>query len=430
MYLAGLVPGPHALSLHRINHFLDILVDQLIPSFDPGLFYTRTASYAQGRRVRVALVPVVSDVIAARSATGMGAATRGEHFCSFCDIDKADIENFDGSRWTPRDGGVHRKLAERWRDAATEEERKGIFSEYGIRWTPLLRLLYWDPCKMIVIDSMHNLLLGTLKRHCLTLWGMKDDIFSTSIQRFSADLPPTLRSIKREKSSFTAADMEASNKVLERLREQAFREAEQLIERGEAEKLESCLVETLEECATARGIKYNGTKAVMAKKLCAAIRLDMQRSQRPSWLGRAPFNMGSTLHGSMTADQWRNAFTVDFVVTLVRLWSTKGERFSAMLDNYMQLVGALRIAHKHAISPGDIELYGNQMKLYLKESLKLYPSHHLLPNNHLALHLTDFLKLFGPVHAWRCFAFERLNGILQRFNSNMKPSECTSSLFL
>ncbi|KDQ06357.1 hypothetical protein BOTBODRAFT_97037, partial [Botryobasidium botryosum FD-172 SS1] len=143
----------------------------------------------------------------------------------------------------------------------------------------------------------------------------------------------------------------------------------------------------------------------------------------PSWLGRAPFNIGSTLHRKMTADQWQNALTVDFVVTLVRLWSDKGERFGAMLDNFMQLVGALRIAHKHAISPADIEAYRTHMTRYLEESLRLYPGHPLLPNNHLALHLGDFMASFGPIQSWRCFAFERLNGILQRFNSNMRPSE-------
>ncbi|KDQ15968.1 hypothetical protein BOTBODRAFT_73167, partial [Botryobasidium botryosum FD-172 SS1] len=149
---------------------------------------------------------------------------------------------------------------------------------------------------------------------------------------------------------------------------------------------------------------------VLGQGVISEFRSDAQKSQRPSWLGRAPFNLGSTLHGKLSADQWRTAFTVDFVVTLVRLWSTKGERFSAMLGNFMELVGALRIAHKHAVSLADINAYEEHMKLYLEKSLQLYPGHALLPNNHLALHIKDFLLLFGPMQAWRCFPFERLNG--------------------
>ncbi|KDQ15969.1 hypothetical protein BOTBODRAFT_80596, partial [Botryobasidium botryosum FD-172 SS1] len=175
MYLAGLVPGPHPLTGHKHNHFLDILVDQLETSFHPGLFFTKTASYPLGRRARAALVGVVSDVVAARSSTGLGPSTRGDNLCSFCGISKGAMENFDRTQWPDRDDDAHRKLAEQWRDASTEAERDDIFSRYGIRWTPFFRLSYWNPRKMVVIDSMHNLLLGVLKRHCLTLWGMNDD---------------------------------------------------------------------------------------------------------------------------------------------------------------------------------------------------------------------------------------------------------------
>lgn len=38
--------------------------------------------------------------------------------------------------------------------------------------------------------------------------------------------------------------------------------------------------------------------------------------------------------------------------------------------------------------------------------------------HHLAFHIYDFLKLFGPVHSWWCFPFERLIGLLQRIPTN------------
>ena len=48
-----------------------------------------------------------------------------------------------------------------------------MFGEHGLRWSELLRLPYWDPTRYTLLDAMHNLFLGELHHHCLTLWGMK-----------------------------------------------------------------------------------------------------------------------------------------------------------------------------------------------------------------------------------------------------------------
>ncbi|OJT08646.1 hypothetical protein TRAPUB_462, partial [Trametes pubescens] len=44
----------------------------------------------------------------------------------------------------------------------------------------------------------------------------------------------------------------------------------------------------------------------------------------------------------------------------------------------------------------------------------------LVPNHHLSMHLKECLYLFGPVHAWWAFPFERFNGLLQHLNINNK----------
>ncbi|TDL13162.1 hypothetical protein BD410DRAFT_735657, partial [Rickenella mellea] len=43
---------------------------------------------------------------------------------------------------------------------------------HGLRWSELLRLPYWDPIKFTVVDTMHALFLGNLKRHCRQIFGM------------------------------------------------------------------------------------------------------------------------------------------------------------------------------------------------------------------------------------------------------------------
>lgn len=43
---------------------------------------------------------------------------------------------------------------------------------------------------------------------------------------------------------------------------------------------------------------------------------------------------------------------------------------------------------------------------------------HLTPNAHIVMHLEDYIRLYGPVYGWWAYAFERMNGILGRFNTN------------
>ena len=60
----------------------------------------------------------------------------------------------------PRDGKEHQRLAIETHEAA-EERRAEIFEEYGIRYTELARLRYFDVVRMLVINPTHCSLLGT-----------------------------------------------------------------------------------------------------------------------------------------------------------------------------------------------------------------------------------------------------------------------------
>lgn len=76
------------------------------------------------------------------------------------------------SSWPVRSLTAHRFWAEQWRDAEDETTRLQIFEAHGIRWTPLLKLPYFDPIRFTVVDTMHNFFLGLLQRHCRGIWGM------------------------------------------------------------------------------------------------------------------------------------------------------------------------------------------------------------------------------------------------------------------
>jgi hypothetical protein len=91
-----------------------------------------------------------------------------------------------------------------------------------------------------------------------------------------------------------------------------------------------------------------------------------------------------------------------------------------MLKNYMDLIAAVKIATKRNITALDIALYDGYIKSYLKGLQELYPHMKLTPYHHLALHFSAHLQRFGPTHAWRCYAFERYNGQLQKIPDNNK----------
>lgn len=42
----------------------------------------------------------------------------------------------------------------------SEEEQEKAFKESGIRWYAFLKLPYFNPLRMAVLDPMHNILLG------------------------------------------------------------------------------------------------------------------------------------------------------------------------------------------------------------------------------------------------------------------------------
>ena len=91
-----------------------------------------------------------------------------------------------------------------------------------------------------------------------------------------------------------------------------------------------------------------------------------------------------------------------------------------MLDNYLDLVKAVELATRYTQTEANIADYEHHMERYLRTLLELYPQIDIQPYQHLALHFGEHLRRFGPTHSWRCFPFERYNGILQRIPTNLK----------
>lgn len=151
------------------------------------------------------------------------------------------------------------------------------------------------------------------------------------------------------------------------------------------------------------------------------IRRDIGATHFPSWMERPPRNFGSPSHGKLKADQWRTACTVSLVITLCRLWGIHGapDERKRLLENFIHLVCAVDLATRRSMSVQRISRFDQHIREYLVSLRSLF-NHQLVPNHHLSLHLHEFLRLFGPVHGWWTFPFERFNGLLQRLNTNSR----------
>lgn len=79
-------------------------------------------------------------------------------------------------------------------------------------------------------------------------------------------------------------------------------------------------------------------------------------------------------------------------------------------------VAGASILLRQAISLGDAKraeaFFGRSFRAFADMGCPL------TPNFHITMHLRDKIEKYGPVYGWWAYAFERMNGILGRFNLN------------
>ena len=155
------------------------------------------------------------------------------------------------------------------------------------------------------------------------------------------------------------------------------------------------------------------------------VKADMDETLFPSFLKRAPLDVGSASAGTLSAEQWRTFCMISLVITLVRIWSylPNSDRRSYLLRNFVNLVAAVRAGTAKSITPAKVNMYGVRMLDYLCGLRALFPDMALVPNHHLALHLSEVLHSFGPTQSYWAFPFERCIRLLRNVNTNFHPSK-------
>ena len=170
--LVGIIPGPKEPKL-TINSFLSPLVIDLKKAWINGIILN---SPNKGRvTVKLALTCVACDIPASRKVCGFLGhnASLGCNKCykKFKVVfgEPTDYSGFDRENWLKRTVEKHHEDVNKVTQEVTKTKISKAESEYGVRYSVLLSLPYFDPVKFTVIDIMHNMYLGTGK-HLLQTW--------------------------------------------------------------------------------------------------------------------------------------------------------------------------------------------------------------------------------------------------------------------
>ena len=207
--LVGIVPGPK--EPVSLNSYLKPLVSDLLIFWDGTELDIGHLNCK--RKVSCALLCVTCDLPAGRKVCGF--LGHGAHFgCSRClkkfsgTVGSMDYSGFDRQNWVLRSNEEHKRVAKKIREAKTKVTKDDLESSTGYRDTELLRLPYFDAARMLVIDPMHNLFLGSSKHFmkCIFLNLIDNNDFDLIQQRInSCIVPPDIgRILLKVSSSFAS----------------------------------------------------------------------------------------------------------------------------------------------------------------------------------------------------------------------------------
>ncbi|KAJ6497216.1 hypothetical protein C8R47DRAFT_972377 [Mycena vitilis] len=329
--------------------------------------------------------------------------------------------------WTLRTDKGCRRWANKYRLAATARDAQHYFDRSGLRWTEFMRLPYFDLPTMLVIDSMHNLFLGLLKEHFRGILGFRPIKIPPQPDPdpvLDIDLTPTEDNPLPTREN----EIKSLNKALHVLRQpmsDALKTVEGRQEISMLSRFRSLhrAMQT-EKIVPPSPVETTPLVGAITEDEKKALWADIAAMVKPSWMTSVPPQFGGeSSDGKLKADQWRTLGTVYMPITLIRLWaaSEEGSDRRALLSLTMDLVSAVIILSSRKTSVANAQQAVQHLLSYRSQLSQLFPDYVCHPNHHMAMHIPEFLLLFGPVHGWWTFPLERLIGKLQRVPTNYKP---------
>jgi hypothetical protein len=131
----------------------------------------------------------------------------------------------------------------------------------------------------------------------------------------------------------------------------------------------------------------------------------------PSDIGRIPCKI-STGEGfsRFTADQWKT-FILVYATTIC--WNLLCDADRKILTYFVR---ACSILVCRIIDERDLEEAHQCLIAMIKIIEEIYGPEKISPNLHLCLHIFECALDYGPLHSFWCFSFERMNGLLGKYN--------------
>ncbi|POV96510.1 hypothetical protein PSTT_15600 [Puccinia striiformis] len=168
IFLFGITPGqPPA---DHIFNVLQPLVAEFLDFYN-GVHFEQTSCFPTGRTIHAIMLPLIADLPALRKVAGF-ASHSATLFCSFCKLPRSKINIVDPLQFPPRKHEDHMEWARKWLDSPDHTRKTAIVKEHGVRYSPLNELPYWKPLDYSSIDVMQALMLGVLKDHSLSYFGL------------------------------------------------------------------------------------------------------------------------------------------------------------------------------------------------------------------------------------------------------------------
>ena len=329
--VVGVIPGPKE-PKKTINTILQPLVEDLLALWD-GI-YILIPSLSVPVRIRSILLCISCDIPACRKVCGF--LGHNAHLaCSKCmkffngNVQQGfDYSGYNTASWSGRDLVRHRINAKATKVALTKTAKRELESQYGLRYSVLLDLPYFNIIRQHIIDPMHNLFLGIAK-HAISVW------------------------------------------------------------------------------------KNNNT---LSPQAMFKIQEVVDSIEVPSNIGRIPSKIASGF-ADFTADQWKNWILVYSLVAL------KNRLPDPDFTCWAKFVNACRLLCAPVITSNAISQAHDLIVEYCRKFENLYGKEACTINMHLACHMADCIRDFGPIHTFWCFGFERMNGQLGAIPTNNRSVE-------
>jgi hypothetical protein len=160
-----------------------------------------------------------------------------------------------------------------------------------------------------------------------------------------------------------------------------------------------------------KSIFVNQKKLTMEQLRVAQNRMD--NIDLPSDIGRIPpkIAIGNDGFSNLTADQWK---TFIMIYSTSILWDMLDDNDRKILGHFVR---ACNLLVARFITDDDLKEAQERLKdmAYLIEYT--YGPEFITSNIHLALHIPDCCRDYGPIYSFWLFPFERLNGYIGKFTS-------------